>query len=644
MIASSNEWKNLYENVEEELLPESDIRIINTDDVLAPIPASNVQTSAFMSGYTERTDVATCSRSETMNEPTKKLATAEWNSFVLDGSFTLWKDGNDTVREFASGEICDENCNFANPPYIAIVNLKRLGQAGVCTNTFRTIKFATNRNEYAKSITFKTISFNPKNTAETSENQFSHNDLIYDIDYIVQWAGSLPSGYYVNNAYLYINKWSKPYRRARVFEYRIGKRFLWNRDNIMETVRYNKSVDMVNAELPQNDVEFQFYDPNNDFDKWNTSAAFANAFNANSKFLINCGYLINGVWEWKKTDTLYFRELSRPSNSLSATLKLENNVQKMTQVIPKFKLTKELANQSNPSDLLPNKWTNYGQFISVLNNVSNKKINIDSSVINKVLTTTDYNTLCYPYTGMLILERYERKGEASDTKAQVSRKRLWKEYFTTPCNQLLQMACQIVTSFILIRADGEINIRSLCNQYGELKAKSNLSIKDTIKLKEMYEYPEIEQLETIDKICFSTLLFADGDIFFREKNAINQIIFSYSSSGTVQSLQNNLLFYKEVYDGDKTTEVPTTYFFKKNSGLHPAKYASQYVHDMISRAIKITANTIINPLWEMGDFIGVETKNGADIKTYQGFLINMDMEYAGTFKGKVTILVPKSYQ
>lgn len=637
MIASSNEWKNLYENVEEELLPESDIRIINTDDVLAPIPASNVQTSSFMGGYTERTDVATCSSSETMNEPTKKLATAEWNSFVLDGSFTLWKDGNDTVREFASGEICDENCNFANPPYIAIVDLMNLK---ACSNTFRTIKFATNRNEYAKSITFKTTSYNPRDASQTSENQFSHNDLIYDTDYIVQWAGSLPSGYYVNNAYLYINKWSKPYRRARVFEYRIGKRFLWNRDNIMETVRYNKSVDMVNAELPQNDVEFQFYDPNNDFDKWNPSAAFANAFSANSVFLINCGYLINGVWEWKKTDTLYFRELSRPSNSLSATLKLENDVQKMTQVIPKFKLTSELANQSHPSNDLPNKWTNYGEFIEVLNNICNKNIAIDSSVASSVLNTKNYRALCYPYTGLFVTEEY-KIGDGGNTFAEGSHKRLWKEYFNTPCSQLLQMTIQIIASFILVRADGEINVRSLCNQYGELKAKSNLSIKDTIKLKEMYEFPEMEQLDIIKDINFSTLNFSLGKYTMSEECAVNEFNFTYSNTGVTQTLSNNLLYYKSL---STSSEGNQNFFFQTNTGLHPAKYASQYVHDMISGAIKITANTIINPLWEMGDFIGVETKNGADIKTYQGFLINMDMEYAGTFKGKVTILVPKSYQ
>lgn len=641
MIASSNEWKNLYENVEEELLPESDIRIINTDDVLAPIPASNVQTSSFMGGYTERTDVATCSSSETMNEPTKKLATAEWNSFVLDGSFTLWKDGNDTVREFASGEICDENCNFANPPYIAIVNLKNLGQAGVCTNTFRTIKFATNRNEYAKSITFKTSSFNPKNTAETSENQFSHNDLIYDTDYIVQWAGSLPSGYYVNNAYLYINKWSKPYRRARVFEYRIGKRFLWNRDNIMETVRYNKSVDMVNAELPQNDVEFQFYDPNNDFDKWNTSAAFANAFNENSKFLINCGYLINGVWEWKKTDTLYFRELSRPSNSLSATLKLENSVQKMTQTFPKNRITIESLN--NPTSLAYS-WTSYQQLISKIASRSSKNITIDNSVVNSCLSIVK-TFLSATYTGL-----WTQGQVASGNDAKTSSFG-WNDYFKTKMSDMLQMVSQIVSSFILVNTAGNIVIKSVCDSGGNLKSKNAFSPVDTIKIDEMYEFPEMEQLNNIITVRISTLHpeFKSGVAVERAYNEVyqdNELAYNLGTSGVEQSLENNLVFSKIDafhYNGDAEQE-PRAYFWDSSKTNFPPNFMARFVYTMISGAIKITVNTIINPLWEMGDFIGVETKNGANIKTYQGFLINMDMEYAGTFKGKVTILVPKSYQ
>lgn len=637
MIASSNEWKNLYENVEEELLPESDIRIINTDDVLAPIPASNVQTSSYMGGYTERTDVATCSSSETMNEPTKKLATAEWNSFVLDGSFTLWKDGNDTVREFASGEICDENCNFANPPYIAIVNLKGLGQAGVCTNTFRTIKFATNRNEYAKSITFKTISFNPKNTAETSENQFSHNNLIYDTDYIVQWAGSLPSGYYVNNAYLYINKWSKPYRRARVFEYRIGKRFLWNRDNIMETVRYNKSVDMVNAELPQNDVEFQFYDPNNDFDRWNPSAAFANAFNANSKFLINCGYLINGAWEWKKTDTLYFREISRPSNSLSATLKLENDMQKMRQTFPKNKLTVEVLN--NPTSLAYS-WTSYQQLISKIARRSSKNITIDSSVVNSCLSIVK-TSLSATYTGL---------NPTSTPAADISFNygRGWGDYFKTKMSDMLQMVSQIVSSFIFINESGNIVIKSVCDSGGNLKSKSTFNSVDTIKMDEMYEFPEIEQLESIKTVLVSTLHpeFVKGENMApagADAYQDNELEYNFGASGVEQSLENNLVFSKISAAGTGQPEAKD-YFWDSSKTDFPPNFMARFVYTMISGAIKITVNTIINPLWEMGDFIGVETKNGADVKTYQGFLINMDMEYAGTFKGKVTILVPKSYQ
>lgn len=627
MITGSAAWNNLYKKVEDELLPESDIRIINTDDVLAPVTASNVATSAWMQGYTDRTNVATCGSSATMNEPTKKLATAEWNSFILDGSFTLWEDSSDNVREFASEEICDENCNFANPPYIEIKEVQ------AANKTWRTVKFAPNRNEHGVSITLKTNSDNsvshPPNVSPTIRN-INVNE--YDTDYVLLWAGSEVLG----DTSIYINSWSKPYRRARIQEFRIGKRFLWNRDNIMETVRYNKSVDMVNAELPQNDIEFQFYDPNNDFDKWNTSAAFANAFNSNSKFLINCGYLINGAWEWKKTDTLYFRELSRPSNSLSATLKLENSMQKMQKRIPKFDLTAEMSDIMDDSNNPPNAWKNYGEFVSILNKINDVTITMDNSVVNLSKSDTNHKKLCYPYTGIII-----QRAAPNQSISNSITKRFWGNYFKTKSNELLQMISQVLTSLIKINRDGNIVLISKTNNNGKLKNKNNFTIVDTIKLNEMYEYPEIEQLENISKIEFSTLDYTyEGNVSFYEKNAIKEQNFNYSSIGTEQTLTNNLLYYKK----NNPVNEPDSYYFRTDTGIHPAQYASDYVYDMISGAIKITVNTIINPLWEMGDFIAIETKNGTDIKTYQGFLINMDMEYAGTFKGKITVLVPKSYQ
>ena len=60
MIESSTKWNDLYKKVEEELLPESDIRIINTNDVVAPIEASNVSQSSILSPYSDMTHVTTC--------------------------------------------------------------------------------------------------------------------------------------------------------------------------------------------------------------------------------------------------------------------------------------------------------------------------------------------------------------------------------------------------------------------------------------------------------------------------------------------------------------------------------------------------------------------------------------------------------
>lgn len=633
MIESSTKWNDLYKKVEEELLPESDIRIINTNDVVAPIEASNVSQSSILSPYSDMTHVATCENSATRNEPQKKIATAELNSYILDGSFKLWKDSNDNVREFVSNEICDENCKFTNPPYIRIYNLKNIKAV---TQTFRTIKFAPNRKEYATSIKFVTNTYDGNNISNTST--ITQNAVLneYNTDYVMLWAGSRGT-YYINEAYIYINAWNKPYRRARIQEYRIGKRFVWNKNNIMNTIKYNKSVDMVNAELPQNDFEFDFYDPDNDFDVWNPKAPFANAFNSNSVFTIYCGYLIDGVWEWKTTDNLFFREISRKSNSLYATIKLENTIQKMTQKFPKNRLNSQAVN--NPTSL-EYSWKSYKELINKIGKRSSKSITINSSAINSCLSIVK-SFLSATYTGL--------NPQATEIEASKCG-RGWNDYFNTEMKDMLQMVCQIVTAFIFVNHLGSIIIKSVCDKYGNLKAKSNFSVVDTIKISEMYNLPELERLERIKEVVINTLTpdfkNSEGALNMASSEMwVNDVLtYNFNDIGVSQSANNNLIFSKyDVYE-DKGAKETKDYFWNPNATNFPPDYVSRFIYTMISEAIKISAETIINPLWEMGDLIAIETKNGSSIKTYQGFLIEMSIEYSGTFKGTVTILVPKSYQ
>lgn len=645
MISCSDAWKKLYTNITNELLPESDIRIMCSDNIETDLANSNFTTSKKMANFNEIGNTFVGNNAYSMNTVNKKTATCEWNSFVLDGSFDLWTSQSDTEKEFVSSDISDENCVFQNEPYI------KVDFTGVVsTKTWRTIRFSPIRSEFATSMSIKTTYYQGSTssgvTTITEKTVERQSDLSnYEDGYVLRYDGH-PANTDLKETYLYIKKWNKPFRRARIEEFKVGQRFVFNKTNIMDSVEYSKNVDMVNGELPQNDISFSIYDPNNDYDRWNTDARFAYAFDNDTRFVVNCGFLINGAWEYHQTESLLFKGLTRDNNSLSAKITLENPISRLKQYIPKFKITTDYADWWNNTKRPPNYWNNYGKFVSVLNSLTGVSISIDSSVTNNSKDNDSRDDLCYPYTGMA-LQYYTRTGYPNIFHpTQIVR--MWDKYFKTKISELLQMAAQILTSYIHITTYGNIVLKSKTDSTGNIKAKSNYTSVDTIKLDEMYKLPEITSLKEIKKVTVDTLEYSSNDGNtgdnganpFEELYAVSSQTFNFASSGTSEKIENNLLYYKD----KKADSEKATCFFQTSTGIQPAKYIAQFVNDFTSKAMKISVETIINPLWELGDCINIETKNGSSTKTYKGFLTSIKMSYAGTFKGTIEVLVPKSYR
>jgi len=615
MITTSQKWKDLYANIANDLLPESDLIVSNSNDVSAPITDSMAST---LSGQlivgdvykaTSKTGKYTTSEVSTNN---KKYATCELNYFILDGSFDFY-DYSNPVKEdkYISGIVCGGDCQFGVGTGEG-VGIKLSGAP--TAKNFVTMKFEPNQNEFATK--FKIV-----DTATNKETEINLDE--YDTTY--QMFQMLTT---TNSIKVIFTEWNKPYRRARVDELILGKRFWFDKRN-MTSCTLKKSVDMISAELPKNDLGLEIEDINNDYDVWNSEAKFVHEFNTNSIFAIYARFKIDDAWELIQIDACYFRGLDRPQQGITAKITLENVLQKMTQKIPSFQISANIIDQNSA----PNKWDSYQAFVYMLSNVCGRDIAIwgGNSVYNK-----KRSRMHQPFTGMTIDKGYE----GSTTNRITEMCRLWDDYFQTEVKDLLQIASLTISNYIFINEKGSVILKHITESNGKLSDAIYYGAEDTIYLDQCYSYPVINKLDVIKNVKISPLYKSlEQRTEGSNINHIETISYNFASNGIDQNIDDKLIFAITATTADDNPAwgvVDST-----AEADNPLKILANYVNSFISDAIKISAECIINPAWQVADVINIETKSG---KIYKGFLTSIELKYEGIFKGTVEILVPKSFQ
>lgn len=574
MITTSNEWKNLLET--DDLLPESNVNIVCNDAVLDTsewtVTSENCETMSNINILASKPDY--------INRNEEKIATFEHNFWILDGTFTI-ADETTKIDGYMSDVLSDENGNFPEDNYPQIMLESNNPQ--FLEPYVYTVKFVPFLNECAKSIIL----------GGSTENEKIIED--YDEEYVYV---DNPYPQNVDSSILTIKSWSMPFRRARISEFLIGTRLFLDKNNL-SSFSHERTTDMVDAELPQNDCKFKVLDINNDYDINNPDARFIHDLDTSSKFLIYYGYKINQNWEYNLIDTVNLVSVERPQSGIEATFTLESDLTQKTQTF-----------LDTDSDNSNNEWTSY------------------SSLLQKIASKT----------GIKITRNGGNYATNSFSKMYSTSITFDEDYYKRNMREWLQLVAAAINSFIKRKPNGAIDTICLVDSEGNIKSANHI---DTINLDNCFDYPEIENIDIIKDVVLTILkshVSSRPDKYALIENPGSdggqyipippyRYSKSYNKVGVDQTAENKAIIITHT---DNTG-------FKTSDGIHTTYM--NWLYTFISEACKVKANCRINPAWQVGDLIRIQLKNGNFAK---GYITDIAIEYSGYPKGNVTILAPKS--
>lgn len=566
MITTSDAWKNLITT--EDLLPESNVNLVSNNDVQ--------DTSSWKVTTTGAEDISDesvlLSSPATINRNTFKIATLEWNFWVLDGSYEVPTEET-TVNGYISKEATNDIGQFQN---LNSVNIELTGSVNVAKK-YMTLKYAPDINEYATSCTII-------DSSEATSSDFEEPEEYHHV--------TIPENE-SNNFVLIIHEWSMPYRKARINELLLGARLFFDK-SVLSNFKHQRTGDMVNSELPQNDCSFSVLDINNDYDVNNANAKFANMINTSTTFNLYYGYKIDGNWEYHFIDCFYNEKFERPANGIEARFNLESNLNRKTQTFTSDETVS---------------WTSYNRLLQII-----------SSKMGVTITRSGGN---FATTEKTLLSATIKNA-------------LRDEFYEMPMNEWLQLTACVINAFIFRNADGTFEIRGITSETGKITSST---IVDSIPLNNCFEYPEIETVDMLRNISLTTSPIIDA----QKDNP---------DSGGEAEVGGQTVAYPP-YRYTRKSIVPGTDLAAENKLIVLGNYSSSeyfsqsdnlvwsyiyWLEAFISESKKIKANMRINPAWQIGDLVKIELKSGVFVK---GFIIDIDINYAGCLKGDLTILVPK---
>ena len=571
MIITSDAWKKLIQS--EDLLPESNINLVSNNDIEDTSQNWNI-TSSDAEDISDKNVLL--SSSGTINRNTTKIATLEWNFWILDGTYKVPTEDT-KMNGYVSKETSNADGLFENS-----VEIELTGNENV-SKKLMTLKFAPDINEYATSCSV----VNGANLEETTSNMFDEPE---------EYHYANVSETSTKNLTLLIHEWSMPYRKVRINELLLGARLFFDK-SMLSSFKHQRTGDMVNAELPQNDCTFNVLDINNEYDIDNTNAKFAKMISADTTFNLYYGYKIDNSWEYHLVDCFYLETFERPKNGIEAKFTLESNLNRKNQTF-----------NSNENVV----FYTYGGLIDKISN----KMGVRISRVGGNYATT-YKA--FLYLGL--------------------RQALGKDFFTIPMNEWLQQVACVINGYIFRTSNGLFEVRGITNKLGEI---INTTTIDSVPLLNCFNYPEIESVNLLSRIVLTTTPINseqqnNPDSETNIEVGGETLTFppyrfrgSGHEGGTELTAQNKIIVFGSAGTNENN--------FTVDDELH--KSYLQWLFSFLSASKKIKTNMRINPAWQIGDLIEIEQKNGTFIK---GFIVDIDIEYAGYPKGNLTILSPYQF-
>ena len=596
----TQKWVDVLHNESEDyIIPESDVNVV--------CPYNCISTSGYTAtGYNAESVSnvnALASDPATINR-NKKIATFEWNYWVLDGTFEVLDD-NETVKGFVSTSYSDENCEFSTNPFVFFDT----GTAFPLRKN-QTLKFNPPANEVPASITIQSSSSGGVlNSIDFNIEEMLEEDNLTEREYVNLYSNAIDTSSTNTRAIIIFTKTLMPYRRARLTEYNNGYKFFKNKYDL-QTYVHTRTVSLNMEDLPQNDLEISFADLEGIFDKRNVSAPFHINFAQNHKFYIFNGYNFDDIgWQYVMVDKVAYDTLEFDRDNLSTVIKGKTTLLNYNQKYPTNTLWKRPVD-TRPS--APYWWEHFWGLINTIRAIANMPTIYQDSLTTPFLEVS--------YTGWQIYLYYSLG--------------INNDFAKTTAIELIQQCMAVLNCCIVRNPNETLQMRYMVNR--------PLNFVDSIEGAFMTSYPTSTKDEGYKKIYVDTPPLSnvqkpDDDVEHLDYEVDvpyyrTRLGFTVDSSANVTEeteLKPNIITLRP---RDKTDG------WYWQAGQSATKlfgdYATQY--NKIHKATRYeVSDTFINPLLQVADLITINPSE--DIKIYRGYIEKIEINYDGSFKGAVTI-------
>lgn len=385
-----------------------------------------------------------------------KLATFEKDKFKLDGSYQIPSQNyiENGEQGWWSSNICNEEGIFSNSPVITI-QFDNIHSMPALTITFDILE-----NEYATDFEIKAYN----SIDEIVENKHITNNTKAQI----MIAGNF---YLLKKVDIKINKWCKPYRYAKIVEVDFGVLKTYT-DNELIKVNVIEEINLLNENLPANELQFTIDNSSNEFNILNPDNAYK-FLQERQQATIYFGVEVNGTINYFKSGTFYLQEWKAESNGLSFTFIARSII--------------DLLSKYDYENLISQTTNIYNVIVNILQTAHITDYVIDSSL------------------------------QSISTLGLIQK---------TTCRDALLMALQAGKAYCYTDIDGKIHI---------VKDTTNINTPiDNIELSNMYSEPEIQlskaikqvevsyytDLNTQNSITIDNNLIDKGDVYKLENNTL----------------------------------------------------------------------------------------------------------------------------
>ncbi len=598
----NNKWKNVLHNqAEDYIIPESDVNVMCPYDCLS---TSGYSVSSYQaSSVCDPNALASAPTTITRN---KKVATFEWNFWVLDGSFDVLDDG-ETFNGYMSSNMSNEDCTFTINPYVFLDYLtfnQRKNQ---------TIKFAPMYDEVPAEIQLFTAYGSTVNSLIFNIEEMLEQDDIQNQEYVHLYSDDIDTTFSASRVGITTRKTLMPYRRARVTEYNNGYKFYKDK-NDLQTFNHTRTTSLNGEELPQNDLQISFTDLEGVYDNRNLSAPFHIVFNKSHRFYVYYGYNFDDIgWNYVHADTLCLNNVEINRDSIETTINLQSTMQLYTNKYPTQYLD---MSHDHISGWVPEiyKFTTFQGLANAVCNLLNvSNIVFDQEYPPTFLTTS--KSLWRFYLNYTLTSG----GNFQNLKA----------------NEIIQQIGALLKCAIVRQPNGELYMKNLVAR--------TLTIVDNIESANIISYPTQTKEDSYKNIIVETPPTYQAQ---EPDNSKTETVEEHGAEMSVYLPKSRASFTVNSSETEECTltqelcplgDERDSYYYSLIWTWHDSIYESYANHfNNVHKATRYEfGETMLNPLLQVADF--VRAYIGSEYKVYRGFIEKIEINYDGSFKGALTI-------